>query len=89
MSVLVRERKYSGKSALSSFRKYSRARCYVAGMRPSRCGLAHRNYVLDSIQGCVLGDRLATCAHEWILYSQKDVSLLSIRFTGVYGCMGV
>ncbi len=30
-----------------------------------------------------------TCAHEWILYSQKGVSLRNIRFALVYGCVGV
>ncbi len=30
-----------------------------------------------------------TCAHEWILYSQKGVILLSIRFTRMYGCVGM
>ena len=49
VSVLVRERRCSGESALSSFRKYNRASCYVVGMRPSRCVLAHRNFVSDSI----------------------------------------
>ncbi len=34
-------------------------------------------------------ERLATCAHEWILYSQKGVRLRNIRFTHVYGCVGV
>jgi hypothetical protein len=89
VSVLVRERRCFGVSALSSFRKYSRVRCNVVGIRPSRCRLAHRNYVSDSMYGCVLGERLATCAHEWILYSQKGVSLLNVRFTRVCGCMGV
>ena len=49
MSVLVRERMCSGESAMSSFRRYSRAPCNVVGMRPSRCGLAHRNSVSDSM----------------------------------------
>ena len=49
VSVLVRERRCSGESALSSFRKNSRACSNVVGMRPSRCGLAHRNYVSDSM----------------------------------------
>ena len=39
--------------------------------------------------GCVLGERLVICAHVCILYSQKGVSLLSIRLTFVYGCLGV
>ena len=86
VSVFVREWRCSRQSAMSSFRKDGRARCNVVGMRPVRCGLAHRNSVSDSMQGCVLGERLATCAHEWILYSQKGVSLLNIRFTRVYGC---
>ena len=33
--------------------------------------------------------RLGTCAHEWILFSQKGVSLLNVWFTRVYGCVGV
>jgi len=49
VSVLVRERRCFGETALSSFRKYSRARYNVVGMRPSRCGLAHRNSVSDSM----------------------------------------
>ena len=49
VSVLVRERRCFGESAMSSFRKYSRARCNVVGMRPSRCGLAHKNTVSDSM----------------------------------------
>ena len=85
MSVLVRERRCPWKFALSSLRKYSRARWSVVGIRPSRCGLAYRNFVSDSMKGCVLGERLATCAHEWILYSQKGASQRNIRFTRVYG----
>ncbi len=49
VSVLVRERRCSGESAMSSFRKYSRARCNVVGMRPRRCGLADMNSVSDSM----------------------------------------
>ncbi len=49
VSVLVRERRCSRESAMSSFRKYSRARCNVVGMRPSKCGLAHRKSVSDSM----------------------------------------
>ena len=49
VSVLVREMRCSGESAMRSFRKYSRACCNVVGMRPSRCGLAHRNPVSDSM----------------------------------------
>ncbi len=30
-----------------------------------------------------------TCAHGWILYSQKGASLRNIRFALVYGCVGV
>jgi hypothetical protein len=49
VSVLVRERRCSGESAMSSFLRYSRARCNVVGMRPSKCGLAHKNSVSDSM----------------------------------------
>ncbi len=63
VSVMVRERRCLRESALSNLRKYSRVRWSVVGIRPSRCGLAHRNFVSDSMQGCVLGERLATCAH--------------------------
>ncbi len=34
-------------------------------------------------------ERLATCAHEWILYSQKGASLRNILFAHVYGCVVV
>jgi hypothetical protein len=37
----------------------------------------------------VLGDSLAICAHVCILCSQKGVSRSRIRFTLVYGCLGV
>ncbi len=37
----------------------------------------------------MLGDFLATCAHVYILFSQKGVSLSRILFTCVYGCVGV
>ncbi len=40
-------------------------------------------------KGCVLGGRLATCAHVWILYSQKGASLRNIQFAHVYGCVDV
>jgi hypothetical protein len=85
----VRERRCLGEFALSDLRKYSRARWSVVGIRPSRWGLAHIHYVSDSMSGCVLGERLATCAHVWILYSQKRASLRNIRFAHVYGCVGV
>ena len=49
VSVLVRERRCSGESALIYFRRYSSAHCSVAGRCPRRCGLAHRNSVLDSM----------------------------------------
>jgi hypothetical protein len=49
VSVLVRERSCSEESALSSLRKYSRARYSVVGMRPNMCGLAHMNFVSDSM----------------------------------------
>jgi hypothetical protein len=49
LSVLVRERRCSGDSALSCFRKYSSARCNVVGRCPLRCGLAHRISVSDSM----------------------------------------
>ena len=42
-------RRCSKESAMSSFRKYSTARCNVVGMRPSMCGLAHRKSVSDSM----------------------------------------
>jgi hypothetical protein len=45
--------------------------------------------VSDSMQGCVLEGRLASCAHKWILYSQNGVSLLNVRFTRVYVCVDV
>ena len=61
----------------------------VLGIYPSRCGLAHKNSVSDSMYGCVLGELLVICAHVCILYSQKGVSLLSIRLAFVYGCLGV
>ncbi len=89
MSVLVRERKCSGESTLSSLPKYSRAHWSVVGIRPIRCGLAHRNSVSDSMYGCILGECLATCAREWILYSQEGVSQRNIRFRYVYGCAEV
>ncbi len=49
LSVLVRERRCFGESALSCFRKYSSARCSVAGRCPLRCGLAYRISVSDSM----------------------------------------
>ena len=49
LSVLVRERRCYGESALSCFRKYSSARCSVVGRCPLRCGLAHRISVSDSM----------------------------------------
>ncbi len=49
VSVLVRERRRLGESALSNLRKYSRARWSVVGIRPSGCVLAHRNSVSDSM----------------------------------------
>ena len=49
LSVLVRERRCSGESALSCFRIYSSARCSVVGRCPLRCGLAHRISVSDSM----------------------------------------
>jgi hypothetical protein len=55
----------------------------VGGCTGSDCG------VMSGQKGCVLGERLATCAHEWILYSHKGMSLLNIRLTRVYGCVGV
>ncbi len=36
-----------------------------------------------------MGDRLAICAHVFILCSQKGVSRSRIRFTLVYDCLGV
>ena len=71
VSVFVRERRCSGEFALSCVRRYSSARCSVAGRCPRKCGLAHRIFVSDSMQGCVLGDNLAICAHVCILCSHK------------------
>ena len=49
LSVLVRDRRCSGESALSCFRRYSSARCSVVGRCPLRCGLAHRISASDSM----------------------------------------
>ncbi len=49
LSVLVRERRGSGESALRCFSKYSSARCSVAGRFSLRCGWAHRISVSDSM----------------------------------------
>jgi hypothetical protein len=49
VSALLRERRCSGESAMSSIHKYSRARWSGVGIRPNMCGLAHRNSVSDSM----------------------------------------
>ena len=49
LSVLVSERRCSGESALSCFRRYSSARCSEAEKCPRKCGLAHMISVSDSM----------------------------------------
>ncbi len=49
VSVLVKEWRCLGESAMSSLQKYSTARWSVVGIHPRRCGLAHIISVSDSM----------------------------------------